>query len=356
MFRSCRTVLPRLAFTLLGLPGLGHAYSACVGTAAELDDAMSQASTSTDASITIKIREGNYVGGNGNTFYLVLGHSNQTVNISGGWSGGACENRRYGAESGTVLNGAANAAALYLHSGFGTSGNTINATDLTLRNVEGISNDVVGACLYTTLNLGNTMRLHRLRLDTCVGASAAILENYSGDLTFANSVVHGGFNSGAPVFSYNNHAVTRFAHLTITGNTATSTGQEASGLYLFAAPSPPSQITLENSVVWGGIAPDGIPDIATDGAGIVFTRAHYDTRSQVNAAVTDNTPSHGDPGFMTPADPHLRSDSPLVDSGAATPAGGTLDADGEARLQGAAVDVGAYEADPDRIHADGFDR
>jgi len=355
MRRSPRTFPSCLALALLALPGLGHAYSVCVGTSQELDDAMSQVAATSDASITIKIREGAYAVGPGVSFYLNLTHSNQTANVSGGWSGATCATHHAGAAS-TVLTGSAGSAALQLNTGISTSGNTINATDLTLRNAEGILNDAVGACLHVLLNGGATARVHRMRLDGCVGASAAILDNSSGDLTFANSVVQGGYNSGAPVRSLNNNAVARFAHLTITGNTATSSSQEASGLFLRAAANPPSQITLDNSIVWGGIAPVGIPDIATDGAGIVFTRAHYDTRSHVNATITDNAPSHGDPGFLTPTQPRLRADSPLVDSGVSLAIGGSMDADGDARTQGAAVDVGAYETNPDRIHADGFDR
>jgi hypothetical protein len=354
MLRSIRTFVPCLALAF-GLPGLGHAYSACVGTAAELHTALSQASASTDASATIKIREGTYEADGGNAFYLTQAHSGQTVSISGGWNV-ACATQRPGAESGTVLVGSTSVAALQLGTGFGTSGNTINATDLTLRNDQGILNDAVGACLHVALNPGSTVKVYRARLDGCVGSSAAINDNSSRDMNFANSVVQGGFNAGAPVRSLNNNAVTRLAHLTITGNYATSTGQEASGLFVFAPASPGSQVTLDNSVVWGGIAPAGIPDIATDGPGIIFTRAHYETRSNVNATITDNVPSHGNPGFVTPANPRLRDDSPLVDSGVVLSVGGGTDADGHVRTQGGAADVGAYEADPDRIHADGFDR
>jgi hypothetical protein len=356
MLRSTRTFLYCLALALFGSPALGHAYSACVGTSAELDDAMAQAAVTTDASISIRIREGTYVSGSGIIFYVNLTHSNQSVNVSGGWSGAACENRRYGAESGTVLVGSSLSSALLFNAGFGTTGNTFDATDLTLRNDEGTSNDAIGACLTIQLNAGSTARAYRMLLDGCVGNSSATLSNSSGDLTFANSVVRGGYTAGAPVYLYTNNGTNQLAHLTITGNTATSSAQEASGLHVLADPSPVSAVTLGNSVVWGGVAPAGIPDIATNGPGITFIRAHYETRSHLNAPVVDNMPSHGDPRFLTSTHALPRPDSLLVDSGAAINIGGGMDVDGNTRTQGAAVDVGAYERDPDLIHADGFDR
>lgn len=351
MLRFRHAFLRCFVLALLGLPGLGHAFTACVHTAQELDTAFSQATASTDASITIKIHKGIYAAGAGVSFYLNLAHSNQTATVSGGWDGDACENRVFGAD-GTVLTGTSGLAALHLSPGLSTTGNTINATDLTLRNDEGILNDSVGACLHVGTNPGATARVYRMRLDSCVGASAAILQNFGSNLVFANSVVVGGFNSDAPVRSITNNAVTHLAHLTITGNTTTSAGQPASGLSVI---SQISQVVVENSIIWGSLAPDGIPDVATDGAGVSLARVHYGTRSFVNGTVSDTDPSHGDPGLASPTNPRPRIDSPLVDSGVETATGGLRDVTGDTRTQGSAVDVGAYETNPDRLFADGLD-
>jgi|GEM_PF-5576686 len=347
-----RTLPLQLAVVLSALPAIAHAFTSCVGTSAELDAALELVPASSDPFINIKIRPGTYTAGAGIAFYVNQAHSNQNVQIGGGWTGPACEVRSHGAE-GTVLKGSSGVAALQLNTGFDTTGNTIIAGDLTLRNDIGIANDAVGACLSVITQSGSTVDASRMRLDGCVGSSAAILTNGAGgQLVFANSVVQGGYNHGAPVLLESGGGTTRLAFLTITGNTATSASQPASGLRILAAPG--STVTLDSSIVWGGIAPEGIPDIATSGPGIVFTRAHYEARTQVNAIVVDNAPSHGDPGFLRPAYPRLRQDSALVDSGVASYGGG-LDVEGHVRELGAAHDVGAYETIPDRIHADGFD-
>jgi hypothetical protein len=69
-----------------------------------------------------------------------------------------------------------------------------------------------------------------------------------------------------------------------------------------------------------------------------------------------------DPRFVDAAhgDYRLAVDSPLIDAGTDTPAGGTaeFDLDGVARIEDAHIDIGAYERTPvnaEQIFADGFD-
>ena len=72
--------------------------------------------------------------------------------------------------------------------------------------------------------------------------------------------------------------------------------------------------------------------------------------------------STADPRFVDAAhgDYRLAADSPLIDAGTDTPAGGIaeFDLDGVARIEGAHIDIGAYERTPvnaEQIFADGFD-
>ena len=88
-----------------------------------------------------------------------------------------------------------------------------------------------------------------------------------------------------------------------------------------------------------------------------------------NAIVATTGPPHSesgtidaDPRFVDVAhgDYRLAADSPLIDAGTDTPAGGAaeFDLDGIARIQGVHIDIGAYErapVDAERIFADGFD-
>lgn len=87
--------------------------------------------------------------------------------------------------------------------------------------------------------------------------------------------------------------------------------------------------------------------------GITFNRVHYGTRG--GTPITDIAPGSGDPGFTAVGNPRPRADSILIDSGIASPDGGTsaFDIDGLPRSSGPAPDLGAYESE--LVFQSGFD-
>src|SRR5690349_20850620 len=164
-----KAVLPLFgAALLLALPGRAHALTDyCVGNSNQLDTALEALPYASDSIVSIKVREGSYQAATGVLFISSLAHSNQIVEISGGWSGpnGSCQNKRFGAGR-TILNGSAASPALYLTSGANVSGNTLSVTDLTLRNTV-YNGGNMSACLIMYVYPGSQGIVDRLKLDAC---------------------------------------------------------------------------------------------------------------------------------------------------------------------------------------------
>ena len=168
----------------------------------------------------------------------------------------------------------------------------------------------------------------------CRGSSSPSIDNCV--ISYNSSVETG----GGITLEYNCNAL--ITNCTLRGNYVTGETAAApmgGGIYVGIAGA---QIT--NCVVWGN-APEQIYD-TNDEAEVTF------------CAVEGGFPGEGnldeDPVFALEGDAHITSDSPCVDAGNNSPAGGLAehDLDGRARvLDGdgdsvAVVDIGAYEVDP----------
>jgi hypothetical protein len=94
------------------------------------------------------------------------------------------------------------------------------------------------------------------------------------------------------------------------------------------------------------------PFLDVDGSGtgghvtIALATSDYVTTGGLNATVTPAGTAGNftaDPLYVGPGDFHLQASSTLIDHGTDDAANGTLDLDGQPRLQGAHTDIGAYE-------------
>ncbi len=135
--------------------------------------------------------------------------------------------------------------------------------------------------------------------------------------------------------------------------------------------------TLEERVTFASFTFSGVDfsnnvfgDNNPDGTPAVFDLHATNATDLVNNALVAiaGTPRSetgtldGDPHFVDAVNGNYRlaAGSPLIDAGTDTPAGGTaeFDIDGASRIQGAHIDVGAFESAPasvEEIFADGFD-
>lgn len=188
--------------------------------------------------------------------------------------------------------------------------------------------------------------------DTHQGGAARIAVSTSNSLvTVRNNVVLGNRAPEAAGLVINAGIGEAYVvNNTIVANTTTIAGALCGGLCIAGG----SDYTLGNNILWNN--PAGDLHIGNTGSA---TLLHNDV-----GTISGGAPGPGssgnldvDPGFAPgPLNLRLAADSPLVDAGLdAAPGGvGALDIAGAARVQGAHVDMGAYET-TDSIFADGFE-
>lgn len=333
----------------------------CVGTSQELADALAEAGdAAADALFVIKLREGTYTSTTPAPFELSLQRWQQLVEISGGWSGadGSCEHKRFDPSRTTIAGGSVKRALFFTMTP--TFGQQVYLQDVRFTNPE-FAEVAAAACLFGVVNPGSSARVERVQFEDCRALqgehASANLVNF-GELTLRNVAVLSGraaSNGGLSVYT-DDSGISRVAQVSVTGTQSTDPAAFGSGIVLLNFASAVTR--LSNSVSARNDS-DG-PDIWVHGPSIVLEHVHAGSLGGTPDA--NIAPGHGDPGFIAPGNPRPRPDSLLVDRGVAAPEGGTgtFDADGLARVHGEAVDIGAFERNPeapayDLILADGFD-
>lgn len=372
----------------------------CVSNASQLAQALTQASASNDSPIYIRLRSGTYQAtAQTGSFMLLAQHSDQFVEVSGGWSGtGSTCVTRSPNPANTTLLGTTTRPAFSVIAGLNminpntsVTSSTVHVLGLTLKNSnftspyeidedtfdEGYWDDryrTTSGCLNAYLaGPSNAMKLERLDSRDCIspnnGDASGRIENSSGTLNMNNIVVRGGsakVNGGMRILTSHN-GISRLTQFTVINTTFTHGAfSNMSGLDLRAYYGGTAY--LSNSVLYGNKDTDwpanAVVDLnvisarwnyddhyyQTGSAGTVrLNRVHYGMYDQIAPAgtVISQGITVGDPGFIS-AGPYLKSDSPLVDSGIVNPPGGAgpFDAAGKTRVQGARVDVGAFEVTP----------
>ena len=319
----------------------------CVSNSSELQSALQTASTNADASDLIKLRAGTYVSPAGGFGRNQTFDGEESITIEGGW-GSLIGNCDFSLNSSTasIIDGADINPGLIINRGNGTGSTTIRRLTIT-RGFQGG-------------NQGNTNRGGGLAIFTVQGSDGGTtVENVIFRDNNASLIAGGAYLAGQPLvvrsnLFVGNGASTGSAISTISNsstvyfNNNTVTQSVGSGpTSLVVRFDGDSAVYLSNNILWGNFG----RDLFTDGQTIIANVI----QSMAGTPALENGTIASDPLFVSPSDLRLRAGSPALNSGANTPFGGlsTRDLDGGVRVNGPAVDRGAYEADT--FFANGFE-
>ena len=201
-----------------------------------------------------------------------------------------------------------------------------------------------------TLDHG-TLMIDRLRVEGNTAGSRAglTISTYEADILITNSTIVGnvasGYAGGASVAIQRGRA--QLVNNTIAGNGADPVWGFGAGLYL-EVNDPLAVVSLDNNVLWGNTSAIGADLDLRNYRGGFVSIGHND----IGQALVEGTPAveagniSADPVFVDAAggDFHLAAESPCIDSGdASAPGLPAMDFEGDARVLGAAADIGTDE-------------
>ena len=338
-----------------------HAANFCVSTPAEFQTAYASAKANGESNV-IRLRSGTYVtpaDGLGSASQYDYDYASPgALTIEGGWS--ALEAIPCGVQSSdpaaTIIDGMQVNSGLRISiSGAGLDVTVRNLTFRGGRSLTSVLNDrgaglqvggssgyvgdiliercifqdnaalLLGGALYITTDGTANVRNNLFTGNTAPRAAAVyVLDNTPGNL----------------VVVVNN---------TITGNVATTPNTAAAAMNN-EGPAPRAII---NNILWHNTTAGQSDVIGAEGI-------YY--RNLIETIYGAPQPGSGknidvDPEFVSASDLRLLSSSPAMDAGQNSPYGGVsvVDLAGQPRISGPAIDLGAYEADSDRLFRDGFD-
>ena len=359
-----------LASALLALATLSsiHAPAAtfCVDSADALATALASAEANGEDN-DIRIRAGVYDAPDAG-FHIDLFEGHHSLSVAGGFTDEACDARTHAAAA-TVLDGHDSVRPLTIEtsrsSGIADPDHGITVSGLTFRRG---SDAIVGALKISDSGpiYGGIITVEgNAFLDN--GTAAGVLEggpallaatdgpDFAGGtgLFVRNNLFARNMGPNAPaVFVYSNNHVD-VSNNTFVGNIATDTSLDERvtfASFTFSGVDFSNNVFRDNAATFDLHATN-----ATDLVDNALASLGGTPRSESGTIAVD-------PRFVDEAggDYRLAADSPLIDAGTDTPAGGAagFDLEGNARVQGAHLDIGAYEfgaATADAIFADGFD-
>jgi hypothetical protein len=338
---------------------------ACVSTTAELANALSTLSNSTSNtdSDEIRVRIGTYIAPASGFKGAVTNHHDLTIH--GGYLDAACTQQTLDASM-TVLDGN-HATSVMTIDTIEIPSSDIEVSGLTFQNGSGGSafasnagglkigepNPISGGKILVERNVFRNNSAASNVFSQAVGGLLAATDGtpliVRGNLFVGNSSP----NAAAASFYSNNEI--DVSNNTFTGNR--STDMDAPTRVTIDYP-PFTGLKLSNNIFWGNNVGSGAFDLNLSGAGagqIGATLRNNDVQASTGMAVSAAGTLNVDPVFVGAGDFRLAPLSLLINAGVNDPAGGLagFDLDGAPRLDGIAVDLGAYESS--YVFSDGFE-
>ncbi len=291
-----------------------------------------------------------------NTFFL-----KGNLRIIGGFSGSESEQwQKNIIANKTILSGNLGAPAIYTDNAYHvvTSVNINNFAlqDLTIQ--EGYaygssSINVDGQTLYQVWGGGSLNINARGSFYGCLftnnraESGGAMLNSYNSSVGVANCVIMENFAGGAGAIYCHNHSVASVRNSTIVNNDASAAG---GAFYLLDGPFGTSQLSLNNSIVWGNTSPL-YPGIGLNVGYLTSTNSIVqggvspctncpNTNGNSNPLFLNLTNPRGNDGLMGTHDDglNLKRLSPAIDVGE-----GEISYDFLHRHASGTIDIGAYE-------------
>ena len=385
-----------LAVLLAGLSAGGHAFAStlCVGTADDLTAAFAAAQQDKTASHEIRIRTGHYLAPDGGWHVDV--HQTGIIVIAGGYQDANCQTEMRSPDASlTSLDGNQAVRPLTIATSFDPdmafNGGQITVSGLTFENgsggvVAGLkisdSGPIYNGGILVERNIFRNNVATVYQQDNSGGAlSAATDGDGTEPASFAFLIVRDNLFAGnrAP----DGAAALLFSNNSIDVNDNTFTGNQTTGIRSNDVPLAVhtavtiftlAQVVYSNNIFWANNPEnvDGSFDLRADStvrATLAADLFNNDIQTLHGMPRNQDGNKAVDPGFVgaVQGDFRLNANSPLVDAGKDDPDGGfatvalqgfatAVDLQGEERVQGLHVDIGAYESDQSEfIFKNGFD-
>ncbi len=218
-----------------------------------------------------------------------------------------------------------------------------------------VSSDYYGGGAYLECEYGDmTVENCSFTNNSCgYNGGGVYIYPYYGDFIFRNNLVAGNTSiyEGGGAYFYPEYV--RYADIvnnTVTGNTVSEEGYYGGGMYIYCGDDN-TVYSLYNNIIWNNSASDGNDIYLYDNSYLNYFYVYDNDFSVLSTDFSggesylyEDSNVDVDPMFVSTADSHLQAGSPVIDDGnSLAPSLPEIDLDGNARVYGRAVDMGAYE-------------